>query len=125
MPIKKFDLNQKAALHAAIKDMDTAGSTHMYDGIAVALDLLIKYRNDNPGVKSVLFVLTDGETQGGIDFDAISPVIAGLKIPVYTIGYEANLTELRRLSSLVEAISLNAAEADVTYKIGSLLNAQM
>ena len=58
-------------------------------------------------------------------FDKIKPVISGLNIPIYTIGYEAKINELKRLSSLVEAASLNAGEEEIEYKIGSLLNAQM
>ena len=33
--------------------------------------------------------------------------------------------ELSKLSSLVEAASINAGESDVAYKIGSMLNSQM
>ena len=73
----------------------------------------------------MLFVLTDGETNEGLSFDQMGPVIRGLRIPVYTIGFEANLEELSRLSSLVEAASLKAGEGDVRYKIGALLNSQM
>jgi len=52
-------------------------------------------------------------------------VVEGAGIPVYTIGYAQKLSELKRLSTLVEAASLNANEGDVAYKIGNLLNAQM
>ena len=97
----------------------------MYDGTAVALDMLVRYKSENPDVKPILFVLTDGETNGGIELDQIRKVVKGLKIPIYTIGYEANVSELKELSSLVEATSINAGEGDVAYKIGALLNAQM
>lgn len=73
----------------------------------------------------MLFVLTDGVTNQGFGLEQARPVIQGVRIPVYTIGYEANLEVLQRLSSLVEAASLNADQGDVEYKIGSLLNAQM
>ncbi len=125
LPIGKFALNQRAAFVAAIEDMTTGGGTAMYDGVAVALSLLIEEKEKNPDIKPVLFVLTDGETNEGMKFDTMEPVIMGIRIPVYTIGYEANIKELRRLSSLVEAASINASEGNVQYKIGSLLNAQM
>ena len=70
-------------------------------------------------------MLTDGETNEGVSFGKMSPVIKGIQIPVYTIGYEADIDELSRLSSLVEAASLNASEGEIDYKIGALLNAQM
>lgn len=125
LPIDTFGLNQRAAFQAAVEDMDVTGGTHMYDGIAVSLKLLVDHARANPEVKPMLFVLTDGETRGGIAFKAAEPVISGLKIPVYTIGYEANVKELKRLSGLVEAVSLNAAEGNIRYRIGELLNSQM
>ena len=73
----------------------------------------------------MLFVLTDGETQSGLEFDQVQLVIEGIKIPVNTIGYEANLDELKRLARLVEATSLNAGEGNVLYKIATVLNAKL
>jgi len=46
-----------------------------------------------------------------------------LKIPIYTIGYNANIQELQTLSSINEAASINADSEDVIYKLGSLFNA--
>jgi Ca-activated chloride channel family protein len=97
----------------------------MYDGVAVSLSLLLEEKKKNPDAKAILFVLTDGQTNVGMVFDDLSPVISGLNIPIYTIGYEADIGELNRLSSLVEAASLNAQEGEIEYKIGALLNAQM
>ena len=73
----------------------------------------------------MLFVLSDGETNSGNSFGSMSAVIEGLGVPVHTIGFEADLEELGRLSTLVEAANMNSSEADLRYKIGSLLNAQM
>jgi len=125
VPVKKFDLPHKAAFFAAVEDMDTGGKTAMYDGIAVSLHLLLKEKEKDPNTKLMLFVLTDGETNVGLEFSHTNAVIRGIQIPIYTIGYEANISELQRLSSLVEAASMNAGEGDVRYKIGTLLNAQM
>ena len=52
-------------------------------------------------------------------------MIAGLKIPIYTIGYNTKLDLLRHISAINEAASLNADEGDIAYKIGALLNAEM
>jgi Ca-activated chloride channel family protein len=52
-------------------------------------------------------------------------VMAGLKIPIYTIGYNAKLDVLQQLSAINEAASLNADAADIAYQIGAMLNAQM
>lgn len=125
LPVKKFNLNHRASFVAAVQDMNSGGGTSMYDGVAVALKLLTEEKEKDPSIKPMLFVLTDGETASGLSFTDLSPVIKGIKIPVYTIGYEANVGELKRLSVLVEAASISAGEGNVEYKIGSLLNAQM
>lgn len=125
LPIQPFDLNHKAAFHAAVQDMTADGPTAMYDGIAVSLQRLIAAKERDPDVKPLLFVLTDGETNRGLEFPNMEALIPALNIPIYTIGYEANIDELKRVSSLVEAASLNAGEGEIAYKIGALLNAQM
>jgi Ca-activated chloride channel homolog len=123
LDIALFDLNQQGRFAAAVEEMDANGGTAMYDGILVGLSMLVDARDADPNVKPLLFVLTDGETQSGLNFDDAAPVIAGLGIPVYTVGFEADLDELARLSSLVEAASINATEDDVEFKMASLFNA--
>jgi Ca-activated chloride channel family protein len=125
LPIKPFELLHRSAFHSAVQQMDADGNTAMYDGVAMALTLLVQDKRDNPDVKPMLFVLTDGETNRGLGFGALGPVVEGLQIPVYTIGFEANIEELGRVSAMVEAASLNASEENLRYKIGSLLNSQM
>ena len=68
-------------------------------------------------------VLSDGETTDGLEFGKVDDVIQGLRIPVYTVGFEADIDELSRLSSLVEAASIDASEEDVEFKIAALFNA--
>jgi len=123
--IKKFDLKHRARFVASAMGMQPSGGTAMYNGIVVALSLLIEEKYKNPDIKPMLFVLTDGETNSGFEFDRLSPVIAGLKIPVNTIGYEADLAELKRVARLVEATTMNAGEGNVVYKIATLLDAKM
>ncbi len=125
LPVQPFNLSHKAAFHAAVEDMSAGGQTAMYSGIAVSLSMLLQEKQKNPNAKTTLFVLTDGETNNGLKFDDVRPVIQALGIPIYTIGYEANLPILQELSSIVEAASINADEGEVQYKIGALLNAQM
>ncbi len=125
LPIKPFKLLHKSAFHGAVKRLSAGGKTAMYDGIAVGLSLLTAYKQQNPEVKPMLFVLSDGATNTGNSFGSMNAVIQGLAVPVHTIGFEADLEELGRLSGLVEAANLNSSEADLRYKIGSLLNSQM
>jgi Ca-activated chloride channel family protein len=125
LPIRPFNLNQKGALVAAAESLREGGSTAMYDGLAVALSMLAEEQKKRPEVKPMLFVLTDGETNRGLVFDNMRGIIEGLGVPVYTIGFEANIEELKRLSSLVEAASLTADKDDIAYKLSALFNAEM
>ena len=68
-------------------------------------------------------MLTDGATNEGHTLGDVDEMIAGLRIPVYTVGFEADLDELGELASLVEAASINASLDDVEFKIASLFNA--
>jgi len=123
LDIAPFDLNQQARFAAAVQDMDPVGGTAMYDGIVLGLDMLADQRASDPGGKYMLVVLTDGETNEGLGFDNVDEAIAGARIPVFTVGFEADLDELGRLASLVEAASINASEGDVEFKLVSLFNA--
>jgi Ca-activated chloride channel family protein len=95
----------------------------MYDGVVIGLDMLVKQRTVDQNGKYLLIVLTDGETMDGLNFDEVADVVEGVRIPVYTVGFEADLAELARLSSLVEAASINANEDNVEFKMASLFNA--
>ena len=125
LPVGKFTVNQRALFTAAVQDMSAGRGTAMYDGILVALKMLVAAKAKQPECKPLLIVLTDGETNAGLSFDKVKPVLAGVKIPIYTIGYNAKLDILRQISTINEAASLNADEGDIAYKIGALLNAEM
>ena len=125
LPIRKFNLKQRARFVAAVEDMSVGGSTAMYDGVIEALSLLAEEKRRNPGVKPMLFVLTDGKTNMGHGYDAVEAMVRGVGIPVNTVGYEADIAELTRLARLVEATAMKAGEGDVVYKIANLLNTKM
>lgn len=125
LPIQAFNLLHRASFTAAVEDMQAGGNTAMYDGILVALKMLVDAKARFPESKPLLFVLTDGESNRGHQLPDIEAVLAGLKIPIYTIGYNAKLDVLARVSSINEAASMNADEVDIAYRIGALLNAEM
>jgi Ca-activated chloride channel family protein len=123
LPIAEFDLNQQGRFVAAIEDMNPTGATAMYDGIALGMSMLLEHREANPDAKLLLFVLTDGEANQGLGLDDVDEVIAGLRVPIYTVGFEADVAELAEVSSLVEAASINASEDDVEFQMAALFNA--
>ncbi len=123
LPIAEFDLNQQGGYTAVAEDLSPGGGTAMYDGIVLGQSMLEAEVAANPEVKPLLVVLTDGQTTDGLEYGSVDNTIAGLRIPVYTVGFEADLDELGRLSTLVEAASINADQDDVEFKIAALFNA--
>lgn len=123
LAIAEFDLNQQGRYAAIAEDLSPGGGTAMYDGIVLGLQMLLDQRALEPDLKPIMVVLTDGETLDGLRFNQVDRVIEGLRIPVYTVGFEADLDVLRTLSSLVEAASIDASSEDVEFKIAALFNA--
>ena len=65
----------------------------------------------------MIFVLSDGETNRGHSLDDIRSIVQELGIPIYTIGYNADIPALQEISSINEAASINADTDDVVYKL--------
>ena len=61
----------------------------------------------------------------GYGLAEIQDVIKGLRIPIYTIGYNANIAALQKISSINEAASIDASTDDVVYQLRNLFNASM
>lgn len=125
LPIAKFDLNQWSYFQGAVEDLEASGGTASYDGVAVGVDMLVKAKEKNPNTKLMLFLLSDGETNLGHSLDDVRDILAGYAIPVYTIGYNADIEALKTISDINEAASISADSDDVIYKLKSLFNAQM
>lgn len=125
LPIGKYDTNQQSMFVGAINSLQAAGGTATFDGMVVAMKMLKEELTLHPEMKPLIFVLSDGETNEGHSLDEIRGLIESYKIPVYTIGYNANIKALESISSINEAANINADTEDVVYKIGNLLNVQM
>ena len=125
LPIGKFDLNQRSLFTGSVQNLQPGGGTAMYDGISVGIQLLMAEKEKNPDAKVMLFVLTDGETNSGHSLRKVEKMIKALRIPIYTIGYNADISALERVSQINEAASINADTDDVVYTLGNLFNAQM
>ncbi|MEI6132567.1 MAG: VWA domain-containing protein [Bacillota bacterium] len=125
LPIAKFDINQRSLFSGAVKDLQANGNTAMYNAIIVATKMLIEEKAKNPNAQLMLFVLTDGETNLGLNLNDVQGVLQAFKIPIYTIGYNANVKALQAVSSINEAASINADSDNVVYQLGSLFNAKM
>jgi Ca-activated chloride channel family protein len=125
LPIDRFDLNQRASFAGAVNDLQAGGGTATFDGIAVAMKMIQDQRAADPNLRPIIFVLSDGETNEGHSLNDIKYIVEDLGIPIYTIGYNADLPALQAISSINEAASINADTDDVVYKLGNLFNAEM
>ncbi|SFT18978.1 VWA domain-containing protein [Paenibacillus sp. BC26] len=125
VPIGKYDAIQQSLFVGAVNNLQSGGGTATFDGIIVALKMLQDQLLVDPNMKPVIFVLSDGETNEGHSLNDIKELVEIYKVPIYTIGYNANIKALQSISSINEAASINADTDDVVYKIGNLLNVQM
>jgi len=125
LPIAKFDLNQRASFAGAVNDLQAGGGTATFDGIAVAMKMIQDQRAADPNLRPIIFVLSDGETNEGHSLNDIKDIVEDHGIPIYTIGYNADIPALQAISSINEAASINADTADVVYKLRNLFNAEM
>lgn len=125
LPIGKFDLNQRSYFVGAVDSLMANGNTASYDALLVSVDMIEKELEKNPNATPMIFLLSDGETNVGNSLNRCMPILHYYGIPVYTIGYNADIEALEKISSINEAVSINADSDDVIYKIKSLFNAQM
>lgn len=125
LPIAEFDLNQQAYFKGAVEGLRAGGGTATFDGIAVATQMVQEALVEHPDAKPLIFVLSDGETNTGHDLSDVEGILKALRIPVYTIGYNANIDALKKISSINEAASIDASTDDVVYQLKNLFNANM
>ncbi|MCD1260547.1 VWA domain-containing protein [Paenibacillus athensensis] len=125
LPIAKFDTNQQSMFVGAVNSLQAGGGTATFNGVVVALKMLEDQLAANPDMKPLIFVLSDGETNKGYSLKDIKGLVETYKVPIYTVGYNANVQALQSISSINEAASINADTDDVVYKLGNLFNVQM
>lgn len=126
LPISQFDETQRAYFSGAVKALKANGGTATYDAVLVALQLLAAKAEEVPDAKLMLFVLSDGERNTGYSLGRITDIVAGMKVPVYSIGYNMSSTgELQKLSELNEAALINAQTDDIVNQLRNLFNVQL
>ena len=124
-PIEKFDINAQAYFKGSVESLTATGATATNDAVAVAIDMLRQKKEEIPNAKLMLFVLSDGQTNRGMDLNELTPIVEGYQIPIYTIGYNADIDSLKQLSEINEAANINASTDDVVYQLKQLFNANM
>lgn len=124
VPIAAMDAQQKGYFTNAINELEPGDSTATYNGTLVAIKMILDDMKANPGSRPIIFVLSDGEQNDGYSFDRLAPIVKSLGITIHTIGYNANIDELKKLAQINESVSIDADSEDVTYKIKELFNAE-
>ena len=125
LPIAQFDLNQQALFKGAVMDLAANGQTATNDAILVAMDMVNKAMKEHEDAKPMIFLLSDGEQNTGCSLNEISSLINTYQIPIYSIGYNANIDALKRISEINEAATINADSEDIIYQLKNLFNSEM
>lgn len=125
LPIAQFDLEQRSYFAGAVESLAPGGNTATYDALLVGIDTINKMKETIPNAKTMIFVLSDGQCNKGIDYNTSAGIVNHYGIPIYTIGYNENIDSLKDLSSINEAVYINADTDDVVYELSALFNAQM
>ena len=127
LPIAKFDLDQRAYFQGAIDNMMASGGTASYNAVLVAMNMIEEAKKNSPDAKTMIFLLSDGASNGGYSIENITGALKKQKTPVYTISYteQGDKDAMKALSNINEAASIDADSDDVIYKIKSLFNSQL
>ena len=126
LPIAQFDPSQRAYFSGEVKNLMANGQTATYDAVLVGLKMLLDKAEEVPDAKLMLFVLTDGEQNEGTSLSRITPIVAGLQVPIYTIAYNySNTGELETLSNINEAACIKADSEDIANQLRNLFNVQI
>lgn len=129
LPIEQFDATQRAYFSGAVKQLTASGGTATYDAVLVGLKMIEDKMEEVPDAKPMLFVLSDGDANRGVNLERTAKIVGGLDVPVYSIGY--NLSggsaeeQLRKLSSVNEAALINAGSDDIVNQLRNLFNVQL
>ncbi len=128
LPIGQFDSMQRAKFSGAVKQLSANGRTAIYDATMAAMKMLLDKQKEIPDAIPVMFVLSDGHQEGGVNLSRILPIVKAVKIPIYTIGFEMweeDEAEMKKLSQVSgEAELTDAGDKDIVNVLRGLLNSR-
>ena len=125
LPIREFDVQQKSLFVGAVSQLSAGGRTATNDAVVVAANLLNQYAQTHPDHKLIVFVLSDGERNRGMELSEVQDALEYSGIPVHSIAYDIQSEELRSLSRLAEGAYIESSSTSASYRIGNLLNSEM
>jgi len=125
LPIAQMDSTHRSYFVGTVQSLEPQGQTATFDATLVALQMLQDHVEENPNVRPIIFLLSDGETNRGHTLERIAPIVQALGVPIITIGFNDEFPELEELSEINEGISINANNDDLMYRLRGLFNAGM
>ena len=123
--VRPFNLQQKSLFIGAVDNLVAGGGTATNNAVVVAANELLNFSAANPDHKLVIFVLSDGETNEGLEFNSVKDTLKYTRIPIHTIAYELTSDHLKSMAGLVEAAYIESSVGSASYRIGNLLNSEM
>jgi Ca-activated chloride channel family protein len=125
LPINSFNVQQKSLFNGAVEQLSVGGRTASYSATLVAADMLLEYRKAHLDHKLVIFLLSDGDTNDGVDFDTTKALLEQVGIPIHTIAYELSSPQLKDMASWAEGAYTESSTGSASFRIGNLLNSEM
>lgn len=125
LPIGEFTTAWQQYFIGAVNKWKAGGGTATNNALLVALKLIEEERLNDSTIKPIIILLSDGYTENGYSLDSMREIIDVCDIPIYTIGYEANVAELERIAEINQGTFINATSDDVAYILKTLFNAEM
>ena len=128
LPIGQFDDKQRSLFAGAVNDLTAAGGTATNSALIVGLKLMLDKQASVSSAKLRIIVMSDGEQNAGLSLegsDNTLGIVDGLDVPVYGVGFEANLTDLTKLADPNEGYVINADSEDVASKLKGLLRKEL
>ena len=125
LPIAAFNVQQKSLFNGAVEQLSVGGKTATYSATLAAADLLLEFKKTHPDYKLVIFVLSDGDTNMGVDFDTTKKLMEAAGIPIHTIAYELSSPALKEMAGWAEGAYTESTTGSASFRIGNLLNAEM
>ena len=125
LPIGEFNQEQQEYFIGAVDNLDAGGGTSTNDALLIATRLINEEMAVNPEIKPIIILLSDGQTGSGYSLRSMRAVLDFYDIPMYTIGYEANVKELEAIASINNGTFIDASSDDISYILKTLFDAEM
>lgn len=125
LPIGVFSKEQQEYFVGAVDRLDARGGTATNDALLIATKLINEEKTTNPEIKPIIILLSDGQTYNGYSLSSMEELLDFYDIPMYTIGYEANVRELESIAAINNGTFIDASSDDISYILKTLFDAEM